>query len=77
MGKILKLVTTDGNLKAAEVLAYACMTDLKDVVVMGWTEGGQHYFSSTYPDGPNVLWLLEVTKKELLETEAMGNSMKG
>ena len=69
MGKILKLVPPGENPPAAQVLADACMTDLKDVVILGWTEGGQLYFNSTYADGPSVLWLLEATKKELLEQE--------
>ena len=66
MGKILKLVPQDRTSPAAEVLADACMTDLRDVVIVGWTESGEYYFNSTYSDGPNSLWLLEVTKKELL-----------
>ena len=70
MGKILKLVPQDKTMQAAEVLADACMTDLRDVVILGWTEDGQHYFNSSYADGPKVLWLLEVTRKELLEAEA-------
>ena len=67
MGKILKLVPPSETSPVAEVLVDACMTDLRDVVIIGWTEDGQHYFNSTYASGPECLWLLEMAKKELLE----------
>lgn len=40
---------------------------LDGVVILGYREDGEHYFASTYADGGNVLWLLEMCKKELLE----------
>lgn len=45
----------------------AAMGKLDEVVILGWDKEGQLYFASTKADGPNVLWLMEVAKKELLD----------
>lgn len=40
----------------------------KGVVILGFDDDGQFYFASSIADGGEVIWLLEVAKKELLET---------
>ena len=37
------------------------------VVVIGWDDDGTLYFASSIADGGDVLWLLEMCKKNLLE----------
>ena len=43
--------------------------NMQDVVLMGWDNDGQIYFSSTFSDGGAVLWLLEKCKQALLDIE--------
>lgn len=40
---------------------------LKGVIVIGWNEEGDFYGASSYADGGEALWLLEVCKKKLLD----------
>ena len=40
---------------------------MRDVVLMGWNNDGELYFASTFPDGGEVMWLLERCKKRLLD----------
>ena len=40
---------------------------LEGVIIMGYDKEGNSYFASTYADGGEVLWLLEMCKKLLLE----------
>lgn len=54
------------DMSAEDILCDALKCDLKMCVVMGFSEGGQLYFSSTTADGGNVIWLMESTKHELL-----------
>ena len=37
------------------------------VIVIGWDDDGSLYFASSMADGGEVLWLLEMCKKRLLE----------
>lgn len=37
------------------------------VVVIGWDKEGGVYFASSIADGSEVLWLMEIAKKRLLE----------
>lgn len=37
------------------------------VVIIGYDEDGDFRFRSSLPDGPEVLWLLAVAQKSLLE----------
>lgn len=48
------------------VMAKATEADLDEVIVMGFTKDGDFYFAASEPDGPSVLWLLELAKKNLL-----------
>lgn len=49
------------------VLDSAKEAGLKEVIVAGVDEGGNEVFFSSEPDGPSILWILERTKKALLE----------
>jgi hypothetical protein len=42
---------------------------LDSFVIVGWDKDGELYFASTMADGGEVLWLLEKTKKQLLDIE--------
>ena len=37
------------------------------VVIIGYNDNGEFYFSSSVSDGGTVLWLMETAKKILLE----------
>lgn len=53
-----------------KVLAKAAGKALQEVVVIGFGKDGDFYFASSKPDGPSVLWVMELAKKKLLEVEA-------
>ena len=55
------------DLPVDQVLEEAKKQGLEGVVILGYREDGEQYFASTYADGGNVLWLLEMCKKQLLE----------
>lgn len=40
---------------------------LQGVVVVGFDHDGEFYGASSYADGGNAIWLLEVCKKRILE----------
>lgn len=40
---------------------------LQGVVIIGFDHEGQFYGASSYADGGNAIWLLEVCKKRILE----------
>lgn len=42
---------------------------LQGVVVIGFDQDGQFYGASSYADGGNAIWLLEVCKKRILESQ--------
>lgn len=39
------------------------------VVILGFDADGEPYFASSIADGGEVIWLLEIAKKNLLEVE--------
>jgi len=41
--------------------------EMQTAVVIGWDADGDFYFASSAADGADVLWLLEMAKKKLLE----------
>lgn len=55
------------DLPPDRVLEGAAEAKLSGVVVLGYDADGNHFFSSSYADGGEVLWLLEKCKKRLLE----------
>lgn len=50
------------------MLRAALRADLEMVVIVGYLKDGSSFFASNEPDGPEVLWLLEKTKLDLLNT---------
>ena len=54
------------DLDPDRVLAKA-QDHLKGVVVLGYDLDGEFYAASSYADGGDMLWLLEICKKKLLE----------
>jgi hypothetical protein len=57
---------TSLDLDPDRVLAKA-QGQLKGVVVLGYDQDGEFYAASSYADGGDMLWLLEICKKKLLE----------
>ncbi len=55
-----------------DIVLENCKGKMEGVVLLGWTPGGEMFFSSTYADGGTVLWLLEQCKKRLLEVSVDG-----
>ena len=54
------------DLPADRVLLKAAQeADLESTVIIGFTKDGDFYFASSLADGGNVLWLLELAKREL------------
>ncbi len=43
--------------------------ELETAIVIGWDNDGEFYFASSAADGGDILWLLEMAKKRLLEAE--------
>lgn len=44
----------------------AAVGKLDKVVIFGYTKDGEEYFASSTADGPDILWLLERCKRNLL-----------
>ncbi len=62
---ILPVVTTI-PIPVERILTQAVKADLKMCIVIGEKEDGSLYFSSSEPDGGDVLWQLEKAKLALL-----------
>lgn len=68
MGRVIPLgCITKLDLPVDRVLESAKGMDLEGVVLLGYRKNGDQYFASTYADGGEVIWLLEMCKKQLLE----------
>lgn len=65
----LPCVTTH-NLPPDRVLEGALREELEGVVVLGFTKQAEPYFASSYADGGDVMWLMELCKAELLRIAA-------
>lgn len=59
--------TTTLDMPPSKILAKAAGAGLTDVVVVGWDKDGRLYFASSSGKGPEVAWLLDNAKIELLE----------
>ena len=65
--KIIVLpVTTKCDITPERVLQAAIDADLQGVVVLGFTKDDQEYMASSIASGPEVTWLLERCKQQLL-----------
>lgn len=59
-------IVTKLDLPAERILRKATEKDLDAVVVIGWDKDEEFYFASSYADGPEVLWLLAMAQRNLL-----------
>lgn len=48
------------------VLTKAGETDLKEVIVLGWTKPGELYISSSSGEASDILFLMELAKAQVL-----------
>lgn len=62
LGNITRL-----DLPTDQVLDAAKGSCSDGVVILGWDDDGNFYFSSSIADGGTVIWLMEMAKKKLLE----------
>lgn len=53
----------------AERILEKAKGELEKVVLLGWDNDGELYFASSFPDGGDVLWLMEKAKLKLLNVE--------
>lgn len=69
MSKIVDLSDYNYDIKSNPdaVLHGALEEGLSDVIIIGWDKDGNRFYSSSLCDGFQALWLLELTKKKLLE----------
>lgn len=58
--------TTYDEIPPAQILEAALAANLKDVVVLGYTQTGEEYFASGIASGPEVNWLCDRAKHLLL-----------
>lgn len=56
------------DLPADRILEQA-VGKLQGVIVIGFDHEGEFYGASSYADGGNAIWLLEVCKKRILEDQ--------
>lgn len=63
---ILPVVTTL-DLQAERVLNHASNADLEGCIVIGRYKDGGLYFGSSFADGGDVLWLMEIAKRKLMK----------
>lgn len=57
------------DLPVGKILKAAREAKLQAALVIGFDKDGDFYFASSKADGGEVLWLLELAKKRLLEVE--------
>lgn len=70
MGDVVDLrVVSYLDLPSERIIKWAGEADLDHAVVLGWKKDGGFYFASSYAAAPEVLYLLEWAKKQLLEVE--------
>jgi hypothetical protein len=70
VGKIIELdCITKLDLPPERILENAKPLIGEGVVIVGWDTEGKLYFASSIADRGEVLWLLELAKKQLLEVE--------
>lgn len=55
------------DLPAERVLQSAIDAKIKTALVLGYDADGEFYFASTKADGGDIIWLMEIAKKKLLE----------
>lgn len=67
MSNVIELdVVTRLDIPCERALRRAAEADLQSVIVIGRDKDGELFFSSSMADGGDVLWLMEIAKKELI-----------
>ena len=70
MGEVINLEQiTRLDIPPERVIDNAPVEELESAVLLGWKKDGEFYFASSIANGPDVLWLMELAKKKLLEIE--------
>jgi hypothetical protein len=70
MGEVIEAsFITRLDIPVERVLRQAGDAELDTAVVIGWDANGEFYFASSAADGGEIIWLLELTKKKLLEVQ--------
>jgi tryptophanyl-tRNA synthetase len=73
MGEVVEPVfVTKLDLPAERILRKATENNLSEAIVIGLDQDGNLYFASSNADGADVLWLIELAKKRLLEIGDVG-----
>ena len=68
MAKIIEFNgITKLDIPPEKILEKAKEAGLDGVVILGFDKNGEYYGASSYADGGTVLWLMELTRKKLLE----------
>ena len=68
MGDVVNLdIPTLADMPAEKILNAAISQNLGEALVVGWRENGDLYFAGTTSNVAEVLLLLEMAKKEILE----------
>lgn len=62
---ILPIVT--GEPHDPDLFLSKAIGNLESTVILGYDKDREFFFSSSLGDGPEVLWLLEVAKHQLIE----------
>lgn len=66
MGEVVDLpVITRLDLPPERILSAALSAGLESVVIAGFTKDGEFYGASSYADGGDVLWALEMLKRKM------------
>ncbi len=50
-----------------EAFSKALEQDIRDVMILGWTKDDQLFMSLAVNDAPDMLFMLELVKKEILD----------
>jgi hypothetical protein len=68
MGEVIEAdIPTTLDIPVERVLAQADRAKLEAAVVIGFLPNGDLFFGSSTGDAAEILWLLEVAKKKLME----------
>jgi hypothetical protein len=61
---IIPLATSESY--SPDVILEVAKEQLDAVIVIGYTKEGKRYFASSTADGPEVVWMMEKAKLDLL-----------
>lgn len=69
MGEVIDLHPEHAEIEPKTVLSAAIERDLQQVVVVGWTQGGELYLSMSHAYVPDLLWLVSHAQKMLMNMD--------